>query len=54
MRVVSISGVGDDKCINPKSKTHDMVISRIMVGNQPLIILCELGCVLNPEGWRQP
>ena len=43
VRVVSISCVGNDKCISPKSKAYDIVFSKLMANNQLLIVLCELG-----------
>lgn len=43
-----MSSVGNDKCVNHKSKKRDIVFSKIMVNNQ-LIVFCELEYILNPR-----
>lgn len=41
-----MSSVGDDKCVNHKSKICGIVFSKIIVNNQ-LIVFCELEYILN-------
>ena len=43
-----MSSVGNDKCVNHRSKIRDIVFSKIMVNNQ-LIVFCELEYILHPR-----